>query len=159
DICTKAEGQFAQIAQDGGVQIVATPFDKRLSEINGELAKDVLVFGADRTLRADAEKKKEEARNLGAAPTAPKADVAAAAERAAFNLKSGKAASFDLLDAINQGKVKLEDLKKDELPEELKGKSLDEQKKYLKSLEEKREKLKKEVLDLDKKRTEYIKDE
>src|SRR6516225_9592545 len=39
DICAKAEGQYVQIAADGGVVAVATPYDKRLSEINTEMAK------------------------------------------------------------------------------------------------------------------------
>ena len=41
----------------------------------------------------------------------------AAADRAGFAAKDGKAAAYDLLDAIKAGKVKLEELKKDELPE------------------------------------------
>src|SRR5262249_18037868 len=39
DIAAKAEGKFVEIAADGGVVAVATPFDKRLGEINTELAK------------------------------------------------------------------------------------------------------------------------
>src|SRR6516225_3312130 len=44
DIAVKAEGSFVAIQQDGGVVAVATPFDKRLGEINDELAKKTLVF-------------------------------------------------------------------------------------------------------------------
>src|SRR5205823_9939729 len=46
DICRKAEGSYVQIAQDGGVTpVVATPFDRRLAEINGELARTTLAYG------------------------------------------------------------------------------------------------------------------
>jgi Mg-chelatase subunit ChlD len=34
DICVKAEGTYVQIAQEGGVIAVATPFDKRLGELS-----------------------------------------------------------------------------------------------------------------------------
>src|SRR5262249_20420929 len=112
DICAKAEGSFVQIQQDGGVlPVVATPFDKRLADINTELAGTTLVYGRG-PARDDAEKKKETARGLGGsgAPGAP----AAAAERIAFQSKTGRVATYDLLDQIKEGKVKLEDLKKDE---------------------------------------------
>src|SRR6516162_3936978 len=45
DICAKAEGSYIQIEQNGGVVAVATPFDKRLGEINDELARSTLVYG------------------------------------------------------------------------------------------------------------------
>jgi hypothetical protein len=48
-ICAKAEGSYAQIAQAGGVVAVATPYDKRLAEINGELTRSTLVYGTNGT--------------------------------------------------------------------------------------------------------------
>src|SRR5262249_35205344 len=54
DICVKAEGSFVQIPQDGGVkQVVATPFDKRLAEINREMAETTLVYGGKDKKAAD----------------------------------------------------------------------------------------------------------
>jgi len=147
DICVKAEGSYVQIAQDGGVTpVVATPFDKRLGEINTELTNSTLVFGKGEAKDGDL-KKNDESRKL-----APEAGAA----RAAFQAKNKQVASYDLLDSINQNKVKLENLKKDELPEQMQKMTLEEQKKYLKGLEEKRDTLRKECLELDKKRTEYI---
>jgi hypothetical protein len=148
DICVKAEGSYVQIAQDGGVTpVVATPFDKRLGEINDELAHSTLVFGDPRRQAADREKVAAATGGL-AAP--------AKAERAAYNAKNDQAAAYDLLDSIKQKKVKLEELKKDQLPKPLQGKSLEEQKKYLAELDKKRTTLNKEALDLDKKRSDYI---
>jgi Mg-chelatase subunit ChlD len=146
DICAKAEGSYAQIASTGGVVAVATPFDKRLGEINTELAKTTLVYGRG-MLRAAGEAKAKDAATLPAP---------AAADRAAFGAKGGKVAAYDLLDSIKAKKVKLEDLKKDELPEQMKKMTLKEQKEYLAKLEKRREALNKEVLELDKKRAAYI---
>jgi hypothetical protein len=147
DICVKAEGSYVQIAQDGGVAPVATtPFDKRLGELNDALARTTLAFGDAPVQRL------AEAKTRGAlAAAAPEK-----AERAAFNAKNSQAAAYDLLDSIKQKKVKLEELKKDQLPEQLKNKSLEEQKKYLAELDKKRAALNKEVLELDKKRSDYI---
>jgi len=150
DICAKAEGSYVQIEQNGGVvPVAATPFDKDLGEINTELARTTLVYGHGRS-RREAEDKKGEARDL--AETAP----AAAAERAAFQAKAGRAAAYDLIAQMKEGKVKLEDLKKDELPDELKKLTLKEQKAYLEKLEKRRDELSKKALDLDKKRADFI---
>jgi Mg-chelatase subunit ChlD len=149
EICKKAEGSYAQIAQTGGVVAVATPFDKELSEINSELAKSTLVYGTHAMRRAGGEKLAE-ARALPAG---------AAADRAAYAAKSGKAAAYDLLDDVKGGKVELEKVKKDELPEEMKKMNLKEQKEYLDKLDKKRAELNKKALELDKKRATYIKEE
>ena len=146
EICAKAEGSYAQIAQAGGVVAVATPYDKRLAEINGELTRSTLVYGTARM-------KEEAKRGLGGADAlAPPA----AADRAAFAGKSGRVAAYDLLDGIKSGKVKLESLKESELPAELKKLKPAERKEYLAKLEKRRAELGKEAVDLDKKRADFI---
>jgi hypothetical protein len=80
-----------------------------------------------------------------------------AADRAGFAGKSGRGASRDLVDDVKDKKVKVEDLKKDELPPELaKLKTVKERKEYLKKKAKKRAELNKKAIALDKKRTAYI---
>jgi Mg-chelatase subunit ChlD len=146
DICRKAEGSYVQIAQDGGVVAIPTPFDKRLAEINGELAKSALTYG-DRTRRLESDAKKDAAAAL---------PVPVAAERAGFAAKGGGVATYDLLDSIKAGKVKLEEVKKEELPPELQKMSLKDQKEYLAKLEKQRDALRKEAVELDKKRSDFL---
>jgi Mg-chelatase subunit ChlD len=145
-ICLKAEGSYAQIAQAGGVVAVATPYDKRLAEINGELTRSTLVYGT-------AAKRGEAMRGLGGAGALP---APAAADRAAFAGKAGRVSTYDLLDAVKAGTVKLESLKEDELPAELKKLKPAERKEYLDKLEKRRAELGKEAVELDKKRAEFI---
>ena len=149
EICKLAEGSYAQIAQTGGVVAVATPFDKELAEINTELAKTTLVYGRR-------EMKERGAAKLEAAKALP---APAAADRAGFAAKDGKAAAYDLLDAVKEGKVKLDKIKKEELPEEMQKMDPKQQKEYLDKLDKRRGELNKKALELDKKRGEYIKDE
>jgi Mg-chelatase subunit ChlD len=146
DICRKAEGSYVQIAATGGVVAVATPFDADLAKINSELATSTLVYGRDEVRARGLEKAKE------AKALAP----AAAADRAAFRAKDGRAASYDLLDAIKAGKVKLEEVKKEELPKELRDLTPEKRKEYLKNLEKRRTELNKKALELDKKRSDFI---
>jgi Mg-chelatase subunit ChlD len=146
DICAKAEGSYGQIAQDGGVASIATPFDHRLAAINREVSDSTLAYGKG-GFRAEAESK------VAAAKTLP---AGAAADRAGFIAKDGKAATYDLIDGIKANKVKLEDLKDDELPAELKKIDPKDRKAYLEKVEKKREELRKEALELDKKRSDFI---
>ncbi len=149
DICAKAEGSYVQIEQSGGVVAVATPFDKRLAELNDELTKTTIVFG-DARMRREGEKKTEAALEL-AAP--------AKADRAGFGGKSGGVATYDLLDAVKAKKVELEKLKKEELPAEMRKMTLKEKKEHLEKLDKKRDGLRKEAVALDKKRTAFIQKE
>src|SRR5262249_22876654 len=125
DNCKKAEGSYVRIDQQGGpVAVIKTPYDADLAKINTELAKKTVVFG-DAKMQKAAEAKKKDAAAL---PTAP------AADRAAFSGKGGIAASYDLLDNINAKKVKLEDLKDEQLPPELKKLTMKERQEYLDKL-------------------------
>lgn len=147
DICRLAEGSYVQIDQAGGpVVAIATPFDKDLAEINREMSKNTLVFGR----REVQEAAREKAASGGA--LAP----AAAADRAGFLARNNAATSYDLLQNVKDGKFKLEDIKKDELPDELKNLSTAEQKVFLEKLDKSRQELQTKALDLDKKRNEFI---
>jgi Mg-chelatase subunit ChlD len=147
EIALKSEGSYALIPQTGGVVAIKTPFDERLAKINTEITGTTVVFGGA-GLRAEGAKKLDEARAL---PTAT------AADRASFAGKSGRGASYDLIDAIKDKRVELNKLKDNELPDELrKLKTVKEREEYLKKLEDKRKELNKEAVDLDKKRTAYI---
>ena len=149
DIAVKSEGSYAAIPQAGGVVAIATPYDAPLAKINRDLAESTLVYGGT-AMRKAGEKKKEDARGL-AAP--------AAADRAAFAGKSGKAATYDLIDAMKAKKVDLKQLKESELPEQLKKlKTPREREEFIKKVEEKRTKLNKEAIDLDKKRLSFLQD-
>src|SRR5438105_2409529 len=44
-IARRGEGQFFRIAQDGGVQMVATPYDARLSELGNRLGSTFTAYG------------------------------------------------------------------------------------------------------------------
>lgn len=149
DISRKSEGSYVAIAQNGGAVAVATPFDKRLNEINRQLARGTLVFGRG-SARDKAEEKKADAEGLGGG---------AGADRAGFLAKGGKVATYDLIDALKDNRVKLSELKKEELPKALQGKTLKQQQEVIKKIEEGRKTIQKEAIELDKKRSDFIKKE
>jgi Mg-chelatase subunit ChlD len=148
EICSLAEGSYVQIDQQGGpIVAVATPFDADLAKINVELNGTILVFG-----RAEAQSKGLAAKAATDALPAP-----AAADRAAFNAATqAGGTTYDLLRNVQTGKVKLSELKREELPEELRGLSLEQQKEHLNKLEKRRGELSQQAVDLNKKRNEFL---
>jgi hypothetical protein len=148
DIAAKSEGSYAAIPQEGGVVAVATPYDKELAKLNAELAGSTLAYGG-RKMREVARDKAAHAAGLPAP---------AAADRAGYAAKSGKgAAAGDLADDLKAKRVRLEELKEADLPEELKKlKTTKERKAYLDRLGKKRDEISKKVLELDRKRSAYI---
>jgi hypothetical protein len=65
-------------------------------------------------------------------------------------------AANDLLDDLKEGKVKLDDIKDDQLPDDLKKMKPEERKAHVEKLQKDRDDLKKKALDLDKKRLDFI---
>src|SRR5262245_57295655 len=122
DICRKADRSYVQIDAKGGPGVASgSPFDKDIAKINNDLAHKTVPFG---TREMQAKGAAQQAVNAGLAPSV-------AADRIGFYARSERAESFDLLQNIKDGKVKLENLKKDELPPELQKMTLKEQKAYL----------------------------
>lgn len=82
----------------------------------------------------------------------------AAADRLAYNAATSKVVQGggDLVDDLKEGRAKLADLKADELPAELKGRTAEQQKSYLAQQETKRKQLQAQVEDLVKKRQAYL---
>jgi Mg-chelatase subunit ChlD len=177
DIARKADGRFVMIAQDGGVQTVSTPYDKRLAEINCALAQTAVLYGdaptqanaASNMLRQCAPVNGAPSVSMtsalppGAAPATcapmPCYGVTEAAERGAYCARTGTVGAVDLVQSIKDGKVKLEDVKTAELPPEMQKLTLADRKAYLAKVEAERAKLQAEARELDRERTEFLRRE
>ena len=133
-------------AQGGPIVAVATPFDADLAKINTEICANTLVFGR-REVQSEAK---------GKAAAAGALHGPEAADRASYLGRNGAAASYDLLQSVKDGKVKLEEVKKDELPEELKKLNVAQQKEYLEKLDRRRQELQKQAIELDQKRSAFV---
>jgi Mg-chelatase subunit ChlD len=161
-ICRAGEGQFFAIAQDGGVVAIATPFDAELSRLGAKVGGTYMAYGggmgmmsgmAFRSSKTEAQRKLE-------GKVAQAAPATARAERA-YN-KAINAAAYDdsdLIQGVENGTVKLDVLKKDELPDELQKLSADERKKFIAGKIEERRKIREQILELSKKREAFIDEE
>lgn len=145
-----ADGSFISIDQNRQVAAIATPFDKKLAELSGQVNKTFVFYGGRDTREKLANR--QIAQDKAAATAAP----AAAAERAEFKGKQQYRSNADLVDAVTSGKVKLKDVKADELPEELKKLAPKEREAYVAQKQSERKALQVEISKLSKQRKEYI---
>jgi hypothetical protein len=146
DICEKGGGIYVAIPQAGGIRAFSSPQDRRLGEINNELARTILIFG-------DARKREEDGKKAAMA-TGLSGEVAA--DRAGYMAKDGKVAAYDLLDCIRAGQIRLETLRVEELPADMQKMNAKERREHLDKIAQQRSKLLREAADLDRQRTAHI---
>jgi Mg-chelatase subunit ChlD len=162
-ICRAGEGQYFAIAQDGGVVAIATPFDAELSRLGTRVGGTYMAFGRGMgggMMGSAFRKSKVEAQQITERTVARRAPAAAQADRA-YN-KVINAAAYDdndLIQGVENGQVKLDALKTDELPDELQKLSAEERKKVVADKIEERKKIRLQILELSKKRDAFIAEE
>lgn len=149
DIARRGEGRYAKIDQSGGMQHIETPYDTELVSLSSRLEDTVIAFGS-RSDVAKAEARKKMVREM-----APEA----AADRAAYKSRDGKIGIYDLIDAIENDRVDLEDLDEEQIPEKMRGMSLSAKRAYLLRKQKERASIMKEIEELTEKRSEYIREQ
>lgn len=143
------KGKHFNIDSNQKVRYVATPYDEPISHCNTKLNDTYIGYGSQ-----GYSKKENQAMQDSNAGSISQAN---ATERAVS--KSGKAYkndSWDLVDKVNNDEKALEEMKQEDLPKELKGKSKEEIKKVVSEKAADREKLQKEIAELAKKRQSFI---
>jgi Mg-chelatase subunit ChlD len=152
EIARAGEGSFAAIAQDGAMAAIETPMDERLAALSAELAGTVLPYG-------DASEQSEMRRKLRLAAEAP---APSAAARLSYLDKSGEGAvsgRADLVDAVKNGDVKLDELDEAELPAPLQSMDAPQREAYVQQVLEKRDAIQERISALVKQRDAYVKSE
>lgn len=146
-----ADGQFAAIEKDNAVVIV-TPFDEQLTALSAAMNPTYVPYGAQRGAWAENQVAQDSnATRLNAAAAAQRCQTKASAFY--FN------AQWDLVDACDDAKFKLEDVKKDDLPEELRALTLEQLRAHIAGKKKDRAAIRAKVEDLGKQRDAFVKDE
>jgi Mg-chelatase subunit ChlD len=154
DIAQYGGGRYFAIPQDSGVVAVVTPYDEKLGALSNQLGGTYLASGRLEA-QADARARQSAAEDkiLFDAPGAAKA------ERAKNKAINSMSYAGDFLQGIENGTVKLEDVKPEELPEELRGLSPVERKQEIEKRQAQRRQIRAEIMQLSKDRDEFIKKE
>jgi hypothetical protein len=145
---TLAHGQALNIDQNRAVAHVAAPQDAEITRLGGELNKTYLGYGSG----GREAKMRQEAQDTNAAASPSSAATRAVSKASRLYDNS----SWDLVDGSKKGKVKLEALKEEELPTELKGKSVEERKTIVDAKAKERSDLQDRIQKLQGEREKYI---
>jgi Mg-chelatase subunit ChlD len=157
EIARRGEGQYFAIAQDGGVQAIATPYDARLSELGGKLGATFTAYGGGGGPKGKDYREAVAATQIASEnKVAARAPSVAQADRAVNKALNKDAYIGDLLQAVENGTVKLEAVGAEELPDDLQKLSPDERKKEVEKRLSERRKVREEIVTLSKKRDEFI---
>jgi len=146
-----ADGSYMSIDQNQAVAAIAAPQDKELAELSAKLNKTYVAYGKKEQREQGAARQK--AQDANAAKSAPGASANRAIAKASVHYRNS---AWDLLDAMKDGKVKLEDLKEDELPDELKKLKPEERQAYLDKKAQERKQIQEKVQKLSKERDKYL---
>jgi hypothetical protein len=111
-IAQLGDGTFMEIPQDGGMQVVETPYDQRIDDLQKKINDTVIPYGDFEKQAYLAEQRDEAA---AAAPSV-KSDMAA------VRMKAGKlnrvlTGGNDLVEDYEDGKIDIDAIDADELPE------------------------------------------
>jgi len=146
-----ADGHFASIDQQNGTIVIETPFDKELAALSTAVNATYLPIGAGGAVAWDNQRAQD--------ANAEKCNVATAAARC--ETKGGKlySCSWDLVEQVKGGHLKLEDVKKEELPESMREMTIEAKQKCVDDAWTKRQELQKKIQDAGAKRQAVIDEE
>lgn len=150
-IARRGEGKYFAIAQDGGVQAITTPYDVRLADLAAKLGKTYVTYGdkKQRDANVSTQLKSETVITTGA-------PMAAQAERALNKAVNSFQYDGDLVQAVENDSVKIEDVKKDDLPEDMQKMSVAERKRTIDKKIAERKAIRAQILTLSKQRDEFV---
>jgi hypothetical protein len=147
-----ADGQFLAIDQNIRVAAIGAPQDKGIVELGSKLNSTYVPYGLLGSSAANRQATQD--RNAGGMGNG------SAVERAVTKSSTNYVNSgWDLVDAVKSNKVKLEDLKAEDLPENMRSMSLNEKKAYIDARAKEREEIQSLIRGLDKERQQYIAEE
>ena len=123
EIAQYGGGRYFAIPQDSGVVAIVTPYDEKLGALGKLLGGTYLAYGrAEAQVAANAKQAEAEAKIAAAAPSS------AQAERAMNKAINTMSYTGDFLQSLENGTVKLDEVKPEKLPEELRRLSVAERK-------------------------------
>jgi Mg-chelatase subunit ChlD len=153
-IASLSRGEFFQVEQAGGAVALNTPFDEEIARLSAQLDDTRLYYGTEE------QKEKMSAKVAATEKIHAGLSVASRARRAEFNTSVGGRANLlgenELVAAVVDGTVTLDELDEDALPEPLKAMSPDAQEAFVAELSDKREDLQRQIRTLSEERGDFL---
>jgi len=144
-----ADGQYLNIDQSRTAVHVAAPQDKRIAELGAMLNDTYIAYG--RAGQVAMERQSTQDRNAAAA--SPEAAHQRIVTKSSLYYRNE---AWDLVDALGANKVKLEDVKEQDLPEKLRKMDMQERKTYIEAKAKQRVEIQKRIQELNEQRKKYV---
>ena len=153
EVSTLADGHFACIDQNNGTVVISTPFDDELVTLSAAINTTYIPYGEKGKVASE----NQVAQDVNAASVGQ----AVAAQRCATKGCSSiyRNSQWDLVDACREKTVKLEDVKAEDLPENMRAMTVEQRQAYIAETEKKRADFQAKVADLTKQRQQYVDEE
>jgi von Willebrand factor type A domain len=144
-----ADGSYFCINQDHKTYAIAAPQDQELAKLSAELSTTYLPYGVHRQEAAN--------RQVAQDSNAAKSAASSAAARAGFKAsKLYRNSGWDLVDAVADETINLEDLPADQLPEAMKSLDGPARARYVAKMAKKRESIQAKIRKLSDARDSYL---
>lgn len=143
-----ADGHHASIHHNAATVVIPTPFDDKLTELSAALNETYVAYGT----QGRRGKKNQVAQDSNASCLSPQA----AAQRAVAKSTSNYVCAWDLATNYRNGKVKLDDLKDEDLPPNMRQMSARERRAHLETLLRTRASLQKQIGQVHREREKWL---
>jgi len=147
-------GNFFKVDQTGGAVAFESPFDAEIAELSAKLDETRLYYGSDE------ERAKMDVKRFASSRATQSASVSARARRGAFNVGAAGEKNLlgekELVDAVANGVIALDELDAGSLPAALKPMAVEEQVAYVAQLADERADLQRQIQSLAEDRDEFI---
>ncbi|GBD86531.1 von Willebrand factor type A domain protein [bacterium BMS3Abin03] len=144
-----ANGEYMNIDQDERIVHIPTPYDDDLILLGQQLNDTYIPYGAF----GNKYKTRQEEQDKNASNMAPEVLVERNITKSSGQYRND---SWDLVDAKKEGKVKIDELKEDELPDVMKNMSVEERTAYVEKMKKEREEIQTQINQLNEKRRKFI---
>lgn len=146
-----ADGRFINIDADQAEVAIVAPQDERLRTLNRELNETYIWYGD--AGRARKERQMSQDAEAAKAPAGEEALVQRAIAKGSGAYRNS---GWDLVDGLVEKKVKLEDLKDEDLPESMRGKTLEEKQALVDTMAKRRAEIQAEIQTLSEARRRHV---
>ena len=143
------QGNYMAINHNKATVHVASPYDDQILQLNVKLNKTYVAYGQ----RGKEKRMMQAEQDMNASGYSKANAVSRTVSKSSHLYKN---ATWDLVDAIEEEKVNVEDLENEALPEALKNKSPREIKAYVTKMQQERKTIQKQIQELNEKRKTYI---
>jgi hypothetical protein len=144
-----ADGQYFSIDQNAVTAYIKAPQDDQILKLNADLNKTYLAYGSE----GEAGRELQAAQDTNAASSGAGVIVERSIAKSKLQYANER---WDLVDAVNAGKVDPAQLKQEELPPELRNKTPEQQRAVIEAKNRERAAIQIKISDLEKERREYI---